>query len=66
MSDCLHTAGADPLQALHGIDLLHVLGTSGEEESLQAGRASARRGGGRHMLVSDTTAVSLALTSLLS
>jgi magnesium chelatase subunit D len=66
MSDCLHTAGADPLQAMRGIDVLHVLGTSSEQESLQAGRALARRGGGRHLLVSDTTAVSLALTSLLS
>ena len=46
MSDCLHTAGADPLTCLAGIDRLHVLGTSPDDDSLAAGRALARRGAG--------------------
>ena len=45
MSDCLPTAGGDPLAALAGVDRLHVLGTSDEPDSLEAARALARRGG---------------------
>jgi MoxR-like ATPase len=47
MSDCLHTKGADPLGPAGTLDGLHVLGTSTDPESVQAGQALARRGHGR-------------------
>jgi magnesium chelatase subunit D len=47
MSDCLHTKGADPLGPAGVLDGLHVLGTSTDPESIEAGKALARRGHGR-------------------
>jgi len=47
LSDCLHTKGADPRACAGALDGLHILGTSGEPESIDAGRALARRGHGR-------------------
>ena len=47
MSDCLHTKGADPLGPAGTLDGLHVLGTSADPESVEAGKALARRGHGR-------------------
>jgi magnesium chelatase subunit D len=47
LSDCRPTAGADPLDALAGLDRVDVLGTSAEPEAIAAGRALARRGRGR-------------------
>ncbi|MGZ4259197.1 MAG: AAA family ATPase [Solirubrobacteraceae bacterium] len=47
MSDCLHTKGADPLGPAGTLDGLHVLGTSADPESIEAGKALARRGHGR-------------------
>lgn len=66
MSDCLATTGADPEQALRGVDRLHVLGTSLEPDSLAAGRALARRGGGRHVVVLEPPDVARAMSALLS
>jgi hypothetical protein len=66
MSDCLATAGADPLMSLRGVDRLHVLGTSSEPDSLAAGRALARRGGGRHIVVLQPHDVARAMSSLLA
>jgi len=68
MSDCLATAGADPLTAasLRGVDRLHVLGTSVEPDSLAAGRALARRGGGRHVVVVHPHEVARAVSALLA
>ena len=43
MSYCLHTKGADPLGPAGTLDGLHVLGTSIDPESVQAGKALARR-----------------------
>jgi MoxR-like ATPase/Mg-chelatase subunit ChlD len=65
MSDCLATAGDDPFDALGGIDVLHVLGTSGEPESLAAGLALARRTRGRHAVASSPTALPATVSSLL-
>ena len=65
MSDCLATAGADPLASLRGVDRLHVLGTSVDTDSLSAGRALARRGGGRHDVVLHPYEVARAVSSLL-
>ena len=47
MSDCLHTKGADPLGPAGTLDGLHVLGTGADPESIEAGKALARRGHGR-------------------
>lgn len=68
MSDCLATAGADPLAAasLRGVDRLHVLGTSLDPDSLAAGRALARRGGGRHVVVLHPHEVARAVSALLA
>jgi hypothetical protein len=71
MSDCLATAGADPLgpdgaASLRGVDRLHVLGTSLDAGSLAAGRALARRGGGRHVVVLRPHEVARAVSSLLA
>ena len=66
MSDCLHTAGADPLSSLQGIDRLHVLGTTLDPDSLAAGRALARRGNGRHTLALHPHEVAQAMSSLLA
>jgi hypothetical protein len=66
MSDCLATAGADPLSSLRGVERLHVLGTSLDADSLAAGRALAHRGGGRHTVALHPHDVAPALSSLLS
>jgi len=66
MSDCLHTAGTDPLESLRGIDCLHVLGTSLDPDSLAAGRALARRSGGRHTTALHPHEVPRAMSSLLA
>jgi len=47
LSDCLHTKGVDPLASAGALDGLHILGTSGAPDSIDAGRALARRGHGR-------------------
>ncbi len=66
MSDCLATAGADPLLSLRGVDRLHVLGTSLDPESLAAGRALARRGRGQHVVALHPHEVATAMSSLLA
>ncbi|HEX3607716.1 MAG TPA: MoxR family ATPase [Candidatus Dormibacteraeota bacterium] len=65
LSDCLATAGGDPLGALGGLDRVHVLGTSGEADSVRAGTALARRGGGRYIQVSGVGELAAALTDLV-
>jgi len=49
LSDCRATAGGDPLQALGGIDRLHVLGTNNDPDSVASGRALASRARGRYV-----------------
>ena len=68
MSDCLATAGADPLApaSLQGLERLHVLGTSLDPDSLAAGRALARRGGGRHVVALHPHEVAGAMSALLA
>ena len=66
MSDCLATTGGDPLLSLRGVDRLHVLGTSLDPESLAAGRALARRGGGRHVVALHPHDIAGAMSSLLA
>ena len=66
LSDAMATEGDDPLTALRGIDRLHVLGTSDEPISLDAGRLLARRGNGRHRCCTSVAEIPSAITSLLS
>jgi magnesium chelatase subunit D len=65
LSDCLATAGDDPLQALVGIDRLHVLGTDAAPDSVQAGTSLARGGGGRYLQVTRPSALPGAISRLL-
>ncbi|HEX4356280.1 MAG TPA: AAA family ATPase [Pseudonocardia sp.] len=77
MSDCLHTAGAEPATALAGIDRLHVLcplpagkgaaGASGDtEQATAAAIALATRGGGRFEPVRRLTDIAPALSRVLA
>lgn len=66
MSDCLATAGGDPLSALDGIDRLHVIGTSADPESVSRGQELATRGGGRYMPATSFGELAEALASLLA
>lgn len=66
LSDALSTEGEDPLLAMRGLDRLHVLGTSDEAESVDAGRMLARVGGGRYRTCTSINDLPAALTALLS
>jgi len=66
MSDCLATAGGDPLTALAGIDRLHVLGTSTDPESIDRCRALARRAGGRYLPATTFAEVGAGLAAALA
>jgi magnesium chelatase subunit D len=66
MSDCLHTKGADPLGPAGTLDGLHVLGTSTEPESIEAGRALARRGRGRWLPATTLDELASNLQAVLS
>jgi Mg-chelatase subunit ChlD len=65
LSDCLHTKGADPLRPATALDGLHVLGTSAEPESVEAGRALARLGGGRWLPATTVGELARNLQSVL-
>ncbi len=66
MSDCLPTTGDDPLDALGGIDRVHVLGTSHEPESVQRGRELARRAGGRYLPAATLAELGANLATVLA
>jgi magnesium chelatase subunit D len=65
LSDCLATAGGDPLAAVTGLGRVHVLGTSALPESVRAGTALARRGGGRYVRVASVSELAGAMTALV-
>jgi len=65
LSDCMATAGGDPLGAVAGLDRVHVLGTSALPESVRAGTALARRTGGRYLRVGGLAELAAALTELV-
>jgi len=65
LSDCLHTAGDDPADALAGIDRLHVLVPLGGPEAEAAAAPLAARGGGRAQTVRRLAEVGPALTQIL-
>jgi len=66
LSDCLHTAGDDPAEALAGIDRLHVLVPLAGPEAEAAAAALAARGGGRAQTVRRLAEVGPALTRVLA
>jgi MoxR-like ATPase/Mg-chelatase subunit ChlD len=66
LSDCLHTAGDEPAEALGGIDRLHVLVPLGGAEAEAAASALAARGGGRAQTVRRLAEVAPALTRILA
>ncbi|HXW46821.1 MAG TPA: AAA family ATPase [Streptosporangiaceae bacterium] len=66
LSDCLATAGGDPGAALAGIDRLHVLLPLPTAESIAAGVALARAGGGFSQLVTGLADLGPALTRALA
>ncbi len=66
LSDCLHTAGDDPTDALAGIDRLHVLVPLGGVEAEAAAAPLAARGGGRAQTVRRLAEVGPALTRILA
>jgi magnesium chelatase subunit D len=65
LSDCLRTAGADPLPAAGIFDALDVLGPSRDEDAVRAGRALARRGGGRFLPATTLDELARALQATL-
>ena len=65
LSDCLHTAGDDPAEALGGIDRLHVLVPLGGVEAEAAAFPLAARGGGRAQVVTRLADIAPALTRIL-
>jgi magnesium chelatase subunit D len=66
LSDCLHTAGAEPATALAGIDRLHVLCPLPTEEAVRAASALATRGGGQYQAVRRLTDIAPALGRVLA
>jgi Mg-chelatase subunit ChlD len=66
LSDCLHTTGDDPAEALGGIDRLHVLVPLGGAEAEAAAFSLAARGGGRAHTVRRLADVAPALTRILA
>ncbi|MDT7673383.1 MAG: magnesium chelatase subunit [Pseudonocardiales bacterium] len=66
LSDCLHTAGAEPATALAGIDRLHVLCPLPTEEATRAASALATRGGGQYQAVRKLTDIAPALSRVLA
>jgi MoxR-like ATPase len=66
LSDCLHTAGDDPAEALGGIDRLHVLVPLGGVEAEAAAFPLAARGGGRAQVVTRLADIAPALTRILA
>lgn len=66
LSDAIATEGPDPLTVMTGIDRLHVLGTSDEQESIDAALLLTKRGNGRYRRATSITQIPAALTALLS
>lgn len=66
LSDCLYTAGDDPTTALAGVDRLHVLCPSTEDDARHAAARLAGRGRGSWECVRGVAAIAPALNRLLS
>ncbi len=66
LSDAKHTAGQLPELAATGIDRLHVIGTSDDDESAERGRAIAAAGRGRYARCLSVVDLPGALNSLVN
>jgi MoxR-like ATPase len=66
LSDGKSTTGSDPLGALRGVDRLHVLGTSEDEESVAWGQRLARAGRGQYRQVLSISALPGALSAIVA
>jgi hypothetical protein len=66
LSDSMSTEGGDPLLALRGVDRLHVVGTSDEAESVEAGQLLAKRGGGKYRTCTSVVDMAKTINFLLS
>jgi MoxR-like ATPase/Mg-chelatase subunit ChlD len=66
LSDGLATEGEDPFRAMEGIDRLHVVGTSSDEDSVDAARRLAKRGGGRYVQCTSIADLSGALNQIVN
>ena len=66
LSDCLRTAGDDPLPAAGALDRLHVLGTSRAPDAVAAGTALARRGNGRWLPATSVAELAGSLQTALA
>ncbi|MFQ3663267.1 MAG: MoxR family ATPase [Chloroflexaceae bacterium] len=66
LSDCLPTAGDDPVTALTGIERLHVLGISADPEAIAAGQRLAAQRQGRFVRAQSVLAVPRALVALFA
>jgi Mg-chelatase subunit ChlD len=66
LSDGLSTEGEDPFRAMQGIDRLHVVGTSADDDSVDAAQRLARRGGGRYVQCTSIVDLSRALNSIVN
>lgn len=65
LSDCLATEGGDPVAALAGHNLVHVLGTSDAPDAVAAGNRLAGAGRGRYVRIRDVQSVPEALKTVL-
>lgn len=66
LSDGLATEGSDPLLAVRGIDRLHVVGTSANDDAVAAGKLLALRGGGRFVVCHSIAELGPVLNSIVN
>jgi uncharacterized protein with von Willebrand factor type A (vWA) domain len=66
LSDCAATVGDDPLDALGGIDRLHIVSPGGEREDSTSALALAERSHGRLVRCTTVAALPRVLTELLA
>lgn len=66
LSDGLATEGGNPFDAMRGIDRLHVVGTSADADSVDAGKRLAKRGGGRFVLCTSIFDLGPALNAIVN
>ncbi|MCL6095962.1 MAG: AAA family ATPase [Actinobacteria bacterium] len=65
ISDCVATAGNSPLDSLRGIELLHVINTSYDEDAQNMGKLLAKRGKGNFQVATDLSKLATSLQSIL-
>lgn len=65
LSDCHHTEGPDPIAALSGIDILHVVLPDDQDEQLAAARRLSGATGGQVRVARDLAEVARVIPALL-